>query len=212
MIGWELVLIISIGGIIVLIGRHLPSLLRPTSTDVSIVVPDRITNLPHVEAKISPTLSMPKESAETVIVVEEEIQQSAKLAKQVQTKLAEPIEMVSNGPSEAQGEEAFRNKEYEIAAHIYEVLLKEQPNNPKFSNRLGIVYMEQEKFHEARDVFRTVLRFDEQVASRHANLAMAEFALGHRLTAIRYVKRAIALAPNTKKYTDLLETIETDGN
>lgn len=123
-----------------------------------------------------------------------------------QKKRAERPTHITEGAAEA----AYQERNFEEAALIYEALIRQQPQNEAFYARLGLIYLELERFHDARDVFRTDLKFGDQVASRHFNLAMAEYGLGHRLTAVRYLKRAIALAPSNRKYHKLLDTFESE--
>lgn len=141
--------------------------------------------------------------------ITDEILSEEKLPAAANQSIAKPVErplLVTEGAAEA----AYQEHQFAEAAVIYENLIRQQPQNEHLYARLGLVYLELERFHDARDVFRTDLKFGDQVAVRHFHLAMAEYGLGHRMTAVRYLKRAIALAPTNRKYHKLLETFESE--
>lgn len=198
MSGWEIALLVSVAGIFILVVRRLPQALN-----------DLRDNEP-----LAPFT--PQVDAETDFSVGDEAVVSS--PKPTKTKGRKSREEVVSLPSDEalvvisddEAEFAYRAHDYPTAALMYESLLKENPTKAPYYTRLGQIYLELERFHDARDIFRTALKFGDQVASRHANIAMAEYGLGHRLTAVRYMRRAVALAPANQNYLELLETFEND--
>ncbi len=215
MIGWELGLVGSVIGILVILVRRLPSSLSslnaassPQAKEPKVrrgALKDYQPKPVNDPSKIGSHDQLPQETENVTLSVNEALPRT-----QAAVESAEVPFLKTRG-SDKEAEDAFRAGEFALAAQIYEYLLAGHHDNPKFYNRLGIIYLELERFHDARDAFRTALKFGDQIASRHANLAMAEFALGHRLTAVRHIKRAMALAPNSKRYQELLEAFEDNS-
>lgn len=82
------------------------------------------------------------------------------------------------------------------------------PNNPKLYNRLGIIYLQQKNFADARDAFLAGLKYDDRIAGRHYNLAQAYLGLGREEKAKVALKKALELDPNNAKYTKTLASLE----
>jgi tetratricopeptide (TPR) repeat protein len=199
---WEILFIVSLAGMVIILVRRLPQAVataRQEAETPSEQVPDlKSARLVETETKVS--------EAEKPVAVEEPVQ-----SKTAKANPAPPKQKVTEYAREAQADKTFKAGDFVGAAEIYEELLREDALNMKLRNRLGLTYLELEQFHAARELFRTVLKEGgEGIANHHANLAMAEYGLGHHLTAIRHLKRAIAMAPNTKSYQDLLATIESE--
>lgn len=191
MIGWETLLIISIAGIFAILLRRLPSAIRETRAE-DVLVDSAQKTLAREPVQDQPVIEEIKEEEPEPLV------------------LSSATHQTDDDVSAQEADQLYQAKDYAQAVHAYEQLVANDPSNPQYYHRLGVIYLELERFHDAREVLRTALKFGDQVASRHANLAMAEYALGHRLTAVRYIKRAIALAPDVKKYQVLLETFENE--
>lgn len=192
MLIWELLLIISVAGMVVILARRIPQAVetaRAEHTSGTDMVAPSLETLPK-------SVDMQTEPAMTVTETKE---------------LGEDVPSV-DGPaiSEADAERSFKASQFEQAAEAFAGLVESDLTNQGWRNRLGMAYLELERFHEARDEFRMLVKAAPDSASHSAHLAMAEYGLGHYLTAIRHLKRAIALAPNTRKYQDLLETIEAE--
>ena len=191
MVAWAILLIISVAGIFVILLRRLPVAMKVAIDDLRRAAVD----VPPVRHSVPTAPSLPEKSLTDIPTV----------------SLVVPVSTVPRLGSgdipalEAQAEEAFRERDFTAARSIYETLLTLDNRQPKWYNRLGIICLELEEFRAARDAFRQALNFDVRVASRHVNLAMAELALGHRVTALSHLRKAIALAPNVKRYHDLLE-------
>jgi len=108
----------------------------------------------------------------------------------------------------ARAEQAFKSREYDTAEAYYLKIASAKPDLPKVYNRLGIIYLESKNYKDARDAFLTVLRFDNQVASRHYNLAMAYLGLGNKRKAEAVLKQAISLDPKNPRYAQMLEKLK----
>jgi len=96
------------------------------------------------------------------------------------------------------------------AEEFYLKAASKMPDNPKIYNRLGIIYLQQKNFADARDAFLAGLKLDDKHASRNFNLALAYIGLGTTEKAKVAVKRAIELDPTNKKYQQSLTDLETD--
>lgn len=107
----------------------------------------------------------------------------------------------------ARAEDAFKSREYDTAEAYYLKIAAAKPDLPKVYNRLGIIYLERKNYKDARDAFLTVLRFDNQVAARHYNLAMAYLGLGNRRKAQAALKQALSLDGANPRYSAMLEKL-----
>lgn len=107
----------------------------------------------------------------------------------------------------ARAEDAFKSREYDTAEAYYLKIAATKPDLPKVYNRLGIIYLERKNYKDARDAFLTVLRFDDQVAARHYNLAMAYLGLGNKRKAQAALKQAMSLDGANPRYTAMLEKL-----
>lgn len=96
------------------------------------------------------------------------------------------------------------------AEEFYLKAASKMPNNPKIYNRLGIIYLQQKNFADARDAFLAGLKLDDRHAGRNFNLALAYIGLGTTEKAKVAIKRAIELDPTNKKYKQSLAELETD--
>lgn len=103
---------------------------------------------------------------------------------------------------------AFEGKDYRLAEKLYLDAATHDPENPKIYGRLGVMYLNQGNFRDARDAFLFALKYDERVASRHYNLALAYQALGTTNKALAEIKRALDLDPGNEKYASLRQNLE----
>lgn len=93
------------------------------------------------------------------------------------------------------------------AEKLYLRAVSKTPNNPKLYNRLGIIYLQQKNYADARDSFLVTLKFDDRIASRHYNLGLVYIGLGNNEKAKVSLKRAIELDPTKEKYQNTLKEI-----
>lgn len=198
---WEILLIISLAGMILILVRRLPQAVNQVRNETPPLTSVAVER-PRQKDKVATTLaSLP---GVDLLVAAPDPRAAPSLS---------PADL-SPRPGETatveSAEAAYKTGDFARAALLYEELVRDQADDLKLRNRLGLTYLELERFHEARDQFRVAVKEGTDVASHHANLAMAEYGLGHHLTAIRHLKRAIALNPETKKYQNLLSTIEEE--
>lgn len=99
----------------------------------------------------------------------------------------------------------FKKGNYQEAEKFYVKAATQEPNNPKIYNRLGIIYLEQKNYRDAKDAFEATLKFDSKKASRHINYGLACLNLRNFNEAIKSFEKAIKLEPKNKKYQSLLK-------
>ena len=191
MFNWEILLIISLAGIIIILVRRLPLAIN------------QVRNEPHPPPLVAVERPRQKNKVADSLVAASEPPVSPSISIAVTPKQKETATIES-------AEAAYKIGDFERAVLMYEELVRGQADDLKLRNRLCLTYLELERFNEARDQFRVAVKEGTDVASHHANLAMAEYGLGHHLTAIRHLKRAIALNPEIKNYQNLLATIEEE--
>ncbi len=102
----------------------------------------------------------------------------------------------------------FSKKKYKDAEKILIRLVARDPQNVKFYNRLGVIYMEEENYQDAKDAFYEALKLDSKKASRHYNYAMACAEMSEFRNAIESLKHSIKLDKKNKKYQRSLENLE----
>lgn len=202
---WAIGLIVCLAGIIVILIRRLPGAIKEVQNQDEGGVEHPVIIAQPVKSVKKEFVSKPKVSSQSRPSFFAAFTKPT--VKAVVKPRNEKIEALDDEVLITRGDRAFQAKEYETARGMYEELLRRE-EDPKWFNRLGVINLELEQFHDAREAFRSALRFGDNVASRHANLAMAEFALGHRLTAVRYLRKAVALSPNNKRYEQLLASME----
>ncbi|NCN24980.1 hypothetical protein CO101_00170 [Candidatus Berkelbacteria bacterium CG_4_9_14_3_um_filter_39_23] len=92
------------------------------------------------------------------------------------------------------------------AEKIYIDLATKFPNEPKIYSRLGVIYLKQKNYADARDCFLQSLKYDDTEAPRHYNLAMAYIGMNSPEKAKVSLKKALSLDPKDK-YQNILDKI-----
>ncbi len=110
-------------------------------------------------------------------------------------------------PSLEMADALYTQKNYERAEHLYLQLAKKDPKNPKLYNRLGVLFLEQNNFTDARDAFQAALAIDDSRASRHYNYAMACYHLGQYRESQDAMIQALKRDPKNPKYQEFAEQI-----
>lgn len=108
----------------------------------------------------------------------------------------------------AQADEAFRKKDWPKAENYYLQAATKDPDNARIYNRLGVIYLQTKNYKDAIDAFRGAIRFDDRIASRHYNLALAYLGKRDYRSAERGLHEAIRLDPTNEKYRKTLQAIE----
>lgn len=107
----------------------------------------------------------------------------------------------------AKANKLFSQKKYKEAEKIFIRLVTNDPQNVKLYNRLGVIYMEEKNFEDAKNAFYEALKLNPQKASRHYNYAMACGELDELRNAIESLEQAIKLDKKNKKYKKSLEDL-----
>lgn len=94
----------------------------------------------------------------------------------------------------------------EQAEKIYIDLATKFPNEPKIYSRLGVIYLKQKNYADARDCFLQSLKYDDTEAARHYNLAMAYIGMNSPEKAKVSLKKAISI-DSKEKYQKMLGKI-----
>lgn len=122
-------------------------------------------------------------------------------------KIEEPM-MITEEALIAQADLAFSNQDFALAEKLYIQAATQHPKNAKIYARLGVIYLRQKNYKDARDALLSSLRFDSKVASRHYNLALVYQELGNFKKALAEVKQALSLDPTNEKYETLRQKLE----
>ncbi len=108
----------------------------------------------------------------------------------------------------SQADEAFRKRDFKESEKYYLQAAAKDPDNARIYNRLGVIYLQTKNYKDAVDAFRGALRFDDRVASRHYNLALAYLGKRDYRSAEKGLKEAIRLEPTNDKYRKTLMAIQ----
>lgn len=115
-------------------------------------------------------------------------------------------------PSLEMADALYAQKNFEKAERLYLQLAKKDPRNPKLYNRLGVLFLEQSNFTDARDAFQAALAIDDSRASRHYNYAMACYHLGQYRESQDAMIQALKRDPKNPKYQEFAEQIRKTRN
>lgn len=107
-----------------------------------------------------------------------------------------------------QAEFYFNRKDFARAEEIYIKLASINPEDYKIYNRLGIIYLEQKNFSDAKDAFNATIKLGGPKASRYYNLALAYLGLQEYRNALEAIEKAVELEKNNQKYLDLHRDIK----
>lgn len=177
----ELIIIIAIVGILIVLGLRLPDVIR--------------------ESRGLPA----RKDGRPLAWFEERQPAEDPLGLANREDLAVPTH--EPAPSLDMADALFAQKSYDKAEHMYLVLAKQEPRNPKLYNRLGVLFLEQQNYTDARDAFKAALAIDDSRASRHYNYAMACYQLGQLREAQDAMIQALKRDPRNPKYQEFAETI-----
>jgi TolA-binding protein len=93
------------------------------------------------------------------------------------------------------GVTAFNKGQRKEAETCYRQALKADPGRPEVMNNLGILYLEQNRFAEARDLFEGAISKSPAYSRAHLNLAGALWGLNQKDRAIQEAREASVLDP-----------------
>ncbi len=105
-------------------------------------------------------------------------------------------------------DEAFRKKDFKSAEKYYLQAATKDPDNARIYNRLGVIYLQTKNYKDAIEAFRGSLKFDDRVASRHFNLALAYLGKRDYRSAEKVLREALRLEPTNDKYRKTLDALQ----
>lgn len=112
-------------------------------------------------------------------------------------------------PSLKKAEELFRKKQFISAEKWYLEAIKNSPRNDKIYSRLGVIYINQKNYSDAREALEESVKINPEVASRHFNLSFVYNAEGDKKEAINAAKKALKYDSNNRKYKQWLESLKS---
>lgn len=196
---FEILIIISAAIIFITLARRLPETSDGVESDPSVAhkkrrLPKLTIKLPRLKLKIPLTFRVP----------------TLKLRKKTTQLSPLPTKFIHTDDLIKEADDLMDAGDLRGAEEFYLKAASKMPNNPKIYNRLGIIYLQQKNFADARDAFLAGLKLDDRHASRNFNLALAYIGLGTTEKAKVAIKRALELDPTNKKYKQSLTELETD--
>lgn len=108
-----------------------------------------------------------------------------------------------------EADDLFAIKDYRKAEKLYLKLAADDPTSPKIYSRLGIIYLEQKNYEDARDAFQQAIKFEPGIASRHFNLAISYLNLGSPAKAMHSLEQALKHDPANRKYRKMLDDVKS---
>ena len=132
---------------------------------------------------------------------------SAQLSELDQIQIAPPMSQVKPPSKDAsavelekQGDELRGQKAYLDALDYFRAALAKQPDNPPVLNKIGIVDLLLQRYHEASKDFAQALKLDRKFAEAYNNLGVVEYERKKYGAAIKQYKRAIELSPDSASF------------
>lgn len=89
----------------------------------------------------------------------------------------------------------LKQKNYDEAIRLFEILATDKPNEAPFHSNLGVVYMEKGLLDEAIKRFNTSIKVDPAFPDAYANLGLAYKKKGLLKEAKQEFERALQLSP-----------------
>jgi tetratricopeptide (TPR) repeat protein len=99
-----------------------------------------------------------------------------------------------------EGDIAFSRKDYYAALIKYLDVVRLNPGDTNFFNRLGIIYAKLNLYEEAKGAFQSALRLDSKFSYALNNLGSVFFAQGNLNKAEKHFKKAISLKENEASF------------
>ena len=107
-----------------------------------------------------------------------------------------------------QAESFFQQGKFTEAEELYIKLAAQDPEDSKIYNRLGIIYLEQKNYIDAKDAFKEALKHGGGKAARYYNLALACLGLQELRSALEAIEESVKLDKENIKYQQLYEQIK----
>lgn len=126
------------------------------------------------------------------------------------TKVGENNMFINSGDLMLEADIALQQGNLKLAEEKYLKLARIEHKNDKVYSRLGVIYLKQKNYADARDAFIATLKIDDRIASRHYNLAITYIALGATEKAKVSIKKAIELDPTKEKFQRTLNNLNQE--
>ena len=175
--------------------RTVPRPVRPVADTASQLPSERSTNHPaqasEPDARSLPT--SPRRLPTRSRTANATPKQSVRVAMARQPAL-------SPGHYVAQGNDLYRQGQYQDAVDMYRAALALQPDDLKARNNLGIAYMQLAMDDRAMDAFEEVLRLDSTYGLAYYNLACVHARAGNAAEAADFLRQAMAIEPRARDW------------
>jgi len=109
----------------------------------------------------------------------------------------EALDLTDPKALEQRGDLYMVRKFYPEAIEVYNRLVRLQPNNALYQNKLGIAYHQMQNFAAAKRAYRAALRLNPQYSEATNNLAAVEYAQKNYRSAILTYLKALELSPGS---------------
>lgn len=126
------------------------------------------------------------------------------------------IELIKRHPKELVyydqlGQFYLEARKYTDAANVYEYLTEHGPTNSSYFAKLGLAQLHDQEFAKSQEAYSQAVKLDPSHPNRFYNLALA--CQGQKMWrgAVRALDSALELDPENKKYADLRFEIESKG-
>lgn len=107
-----------------------------------------------------------------------------------------------------QAELLFKEGRFDLAEELFIKLAATTPEDPKIYGRLGIIYLEQKNYIDAKDAFKEAIKHGGVSGTRYYNLALAYLGLQEFRNASEAIEEAIKLDSDNDKYQKLSNEID----
>lgn len=103
-----------------------------------------------------------------------------------------------------------KQKNYDEAIRLLEILTSDKPNEAPFHNNLGVVYMEKGLLDEAITIFNTAIKVAPDFPDAFNNLGLAYKKKGALKEALKQFEKALRLSPEHPNARRNLEEIKKE--
>lgn len=131
----------------------------------------------------------------------------AQLSELDQIQIAPPMSQVQPPSKDAsvedlekQGDELRAQKAYLDAIDYFQAALAKSPDNAPVLNKMGIVQLMLQRFHEAQKTFELALKKDRKFAEAYNNLGVVEYERKKYGAALKQYRKAIDLSPDSASF------------
>lgn len=126
------------------------------------------------------------------------------------------IELIKRHPKELVyydqlGQFYLEARKYEDAANVYEYLTEHAPTNSGYFAKLGLSHLHDQQFAKAQVAYEQSVKLDASHPNRYYNLALSAQGVKRWKVAVKALDAALELDPGNKKYADFRFEMESKG-